>query len=112
MGAPEQPHLTEELTHSFCRADPAVASHFARVTFMSDLRAEMACLQAPTLILQCSDDLIVPVSVGTYLSQTIPNATLRLIDNVGHLPHLSSPSACAEAMREFLPTLEQSTHAD
>src|SRR5918997_4726872 len=31
MGVPERPELGEELTNSFCRTDPSIASHFARV---------------------------------------------------------------------------------
>ena len=102
MGAPEQPHLAEELTNSFCRTDPEIAAHFARVTFLSDHRADLPRLQAPTLVLQCSDDLIAPRSVGEYLQRAIPNCTLRIIDNVGHCPHLSAPSASAEAIDGFL----------
>ena len=101
MGAPEQPALAEELTNSFCRTDPEIAKHFARVTFMSDHRAELPRLTAPTLILQCSDDIIAPVAVGEYLARTIPNSTLRIIENVGHCPHLSAPSASVAAMDEF-----------
>ena len=33
MGAPDQPELGVELTNSFCRTDPEIAKHFARVTF-------------------------------------------------------------------------------
>lgn len=102
MGAPGQPELAVELTNSFCRTDPDVAKQFARVTFLTDVRAELAKLQAPTLILQCTDDLIAPVSVGEYMHRAIPNSTLRLIENVGHCPHLSSPSASVGAMEEFL----------
>ena len=60
MGAPNQPELAQELTRSFCRNDPAVAKHFARVTFTADIRAAVPRAAAPALILQCSDDLIVP----------------------------------------------------
>ncbi len=102
MGAPEQPALAAELTNSFCRTDPEIARHFARVTFLSDHRAELPRLQAPTLILQCSDDVIAPVAVGEYLQRTIPRSTLRVIENVGHCPHLSAPGASAAAMDEFL----------
>ena len=42
MGAPDQPALAEELTNSFCRTDPEIAKHFARVTFLSDHRADLA----------------------------------------------------------------------
>jgi sigma-B regulation protein RsbQ len=105
MGAPNQPELAEELTNSFCRTDPDIARHFARVTFLSDHRADLPKLQAPALVLQCSDDLIAPLAVGDYLHRTLPNCTLRIIDNVGHCPHLSAPSASAAAMEEFLATL-------
>ncbi|HEX7887727.1 MAG TPA: alpha/beta hydrolase [Ramlibacter sp.] len=102
MGAPEQPELAVELTNSFCRTDPEIAKQFARATFLSDHRAELPRLQAPTLVLQCSDDLIAPRCVGEYLQRTIPNCTLHVIENVGHCPHLSAPSASTEAIEQFL----------
>jgi sigma-B regulation protein RsbQ len=102
MGAPDRPELAQELTNSFCRTDPEIAKQFARVTFLSDHRAELPKLQAPTLVLQCSDDIIAPVCVGEYLQRTIPNCTLRIIENVGHCPHLSAPSASEAAMKKFL----------
>lgn len=105
MGAPGQPELGVELTNSFCRTDPEIAKHFARVTFLSDHRADLARIETPTLILQCSDDLIAPRAVGDYMHRTMKNATLRVIDNVGHCPHLSAPSASADAIATFLHAL-------
>lgn len=102
MGAPTQPELSVELTNSFCRTDPDIAKQFARATFLSDHRAELSLLKAPTLIVQCNDDLIAPTSVGEYMSRQLPRSTLRVIDNIGHCPHLSSPGACASAMDDFL----------
>lgn len=102
MGAPEKPELAIELTNSFCRTDPDIAKQFARVTFLSDVRGEVPKLQAPTLVLQCTDDIIAPLAVGEYLRRALPRAKLALIENVGHCPHLSSPSASADAMDTFL----------
>lgn len=102
MGAPEQPQLSEELTNSFCRTDPEIAKHFARVTFTSDNRADLPKLKEPTLVLQCSDDIIAPLSVGEYLHRHLPKSTLKVIDNIGHCPHLSSPDQIIDAMRSFL----------
>lgn len=102
MGASDQPELGIELTNSFCRTDPDIAKHFARVTFLSDNRADLRHLQTPTLILQCSDDLIAPKSVGEYMSRAMPRATLRVIENVGHCPHLSAPCASMAAIDEFV----------
>jgi sigma-B regulation protein RsbQ len=107
MGAPGQPELGVELTNSFCRTDPEIAKQFARVTFTSDNRADLPKLQTPSLILQCSDDLIAPLSVGDYLHRTLPRSMLRIIENVGHCPHLSEPHASTVAMNEFLDSLSR-----
>jgi sigma-B regulation protein RsbQ len=102
MGAPNQPELSDELSNSFCATDPEIAKHFARVTFLSDNRADLPKLTLPTLILQCSDDVIAPLSVGDYLHAQLPNSVLRIVDNIGHCPHLSAPEAIGDAMDAFL----------
>jgi len=102
MGAPDQPELAQELTNSFCRTDPDIAKHFARVTFLSDNRADLHRLKSPTQILQCTEDLIAPMAVGSFMARSIPNAELQIIENVGHCPHLSAPSASAAAIDDFL----------
>jgi sigma-B regulation protein RsbQ len=50
MGAPTQPELADELTNSFCRTDPDIAKHFARVTFLADHRTDLSRVTTPTLI--------------------------------------------------------------
>ena len=102
MGAPDQPELGVELTNSFCRTDPEIAKQFARVTFLSDVRDQLSKLESPTLIVQCNDDMIAPVSVGEYLHRRLPRSTLTIIENVGHCPHLSAPSSSAAAIDAFL----------
>ena len=47
MGNPDRPQLGDELTNSFCRTDPEIARHFARVTFTSDNRADLADVRVP-----------------------------------------------------------------
>src|ERR1700681_2372694 len=68
MGNPDRPELGEELTNSFCRTDPEIAKAFARVTFTSDNRADLAKVDIPTLILQCSEDIIASEEVGKFLN--------------------------------------------
>jgi sigma-B regulation protein RsbQ len=111
VGAPDQPQFAAELTNSFCRTDPEIAKHFARVTFLSDNRADVPGLSMPTLVLQCSDDFIAPRTVGEFLQRTLPGGALRVIENVGHCPHLSSPCESIEAMDAFLATLTLREHA-
>ena len=102
MGAPNLPHLGIELTNSFCRNDPDIARHFGRVTFLSDHRADLEQATVPTLILQCSDDLIAPVEVGEYLHRKLAGSELRQVRNIGHCPHLSAPQECVRLTQEFL----------
>ncbi|MEJ7930824.1 alpha/beta hydrolase [Ramlibacter sp. AN1015] len=102
MGAPDRPELGAELANSFCRTDPEIAKQFARVTFMSDNRADLPRLTAPTLIVQCSEDLIAPRCVGDYMHRTLPRSTLVVVDNQGHCPHMSAPGACSDAIDSFL----------
>jgi sigma-B regulation protein RsbQ len=106
MGAPDRPELAEELANSFCRTDPEIAKQFARVTFLSDNRADLPKLQAPTLVLQCSDDIIAPMQVGEYLKRTIPDCTMVVIKNQGHCPHMSAPGPSSDAIDTFLASLK------
>jgi sigma-B regulation protein RsbQ len=79
-----------------------IAKHFARVTFLSDNRADLAQVHVPTLVLQCSDDVIAPVEVGRFVSRTMPNATMVMLDATGHCPNLSAPEQTAGAIADFL----------
>ncbi len=102
MGNADRPELGQELTDSFCRTDPDVARQFARLTFTSDNRADLPHVSAPTLVLQCTDDTIAPLSAGRYVHDAIPDSTWVHLDAVGHLPHLSSPDETIAAIRSFL----------
>ncbi len=102
MGNPERPELGEELTNSFCRTDPDIARRFARVTFLSDNRADLPGVTIPTLVLQCSEDAIAPEAVGRYVHENIPGSTFRQLAATGHVPHLSAPEETTAAIRDFL----------
>lgn len=102
MGAPNRPELRQELTDSFCRNDPEIARHFACVTFLSDHRPDVPKSTVPALVLQCSDDLIAPRTVGEWLHRHLPSSSLAVIDNVGHCPHMSAPTASSRAIDVFL----------
>jgi sigma-B regulation protein RsbQ len=102
MGRPDRPELAGELEESFCRTDPDIARRFAHVTFLSDNRDDLGRVQTPTLVLQCTDDVIAPVSVGEYVRDHIPNATMVLLNATGHCPHLSAPDETADAIEQYL----------
>ncbi len=102
MGTPDRPELGDELTASFCRTDPRVARRFARTTFLSDNRADLAAVRTPSLVVQCREDVIAPVEVGRYVHEHLAGSRFAVIDAVGHCPNLSAPDALVAAMREYL----------
>lgn len=101
MGNPDRPELAEELTNSFCRTDPEIARVFARVTFLSDNRADLDAVSVPTLILQCSDDAIAPREVGTFVHERIRGSSLIMLTATGHCPQLSAPAETSAAIASF-----------
>ncbi|WP_248292441.1 alpha/beta fold hydrolase [Actinomycetospora sp. TBRC 11914] len=102
MGNPERPDLAAELTNSFCRTDPDIARHFARVTFTSDNRADLGRVDVPTLVLQVRHDALAPVEVGTFVHEAVRDSRLTVLETSGHCPHLSAPDDVVAAIREFL----------
>lgn len=102
MGNPEEPALSEDLRDSFCRTNPSIARHFARVTFLSDTRPELEKVRTKCLILQCSDDLLAPPEVGLYVHKHLDQSTLVQLEATGHCPHVSAPEATAGAIRQYL----------
>ena len=102
MGNPQHPELGAELTDSFCRTDPAIARHFAAVTFLSDNRRDLRHVTTPTLVMQCSDDAIAPQCVGTYVHEQIADSELVLLNATGHCPNLSAPAELSARLRARL----------
>jgi sigma-B regulation protein RsbQ len=102
MGNPDRPELGQELTNSFCRTDPDIAKAFARVTFTSDNRADLAGVAIPALILQCSEDIIASQDVGEFVHRAIPGSQMIMLQATGHCPNLSAPEEVISAMRSFV----------
>ncbi|MFF1274139.1 alpha/beta fold hydrolase [Streptomyces marokkonensis] len=101
MGNPDRPELGEELTNSFCSTDPDIARVFARVTFLSDNRTDLAEVRVPTLVAQCSNDAIAPPEVGAFVHAQIPESRLITLNATGHCPQLAAPEETAAAIAAF-----------
>lgn len=102
MKNPERPELATELTESFCSTDPVIARRFAEATFFADNRGDLRKVKVPSLVLQCSEDIIAPDSVGDYLHRELPGSTLRNLAATGHCPHMSHPEETIAAIKAFL----------
>ncbi len=112
MKNPDRPELTGELEASFCSTDPIIAKRFAEATFFADNRADLPAVLVPSLIMQCSDDMIAPNAVGDYLSRELPGSTLHTLKATGHCPHMSHPDETIAVMREYLRSPVAAPHAE
>jgi sigma-B regulation protein RsbQ len=102
MGNSDRPELGAELTASFCRTDPEIQKRFARVTFLADNREDLGrAAGVPTLVLQCSDDMIAPEAVGRYVHEHLGGRFVKL-QATGHCPNLSAPEETIAAIAGFL----------
>ncbi|WP_226666369.1 alpha/beta fold hydrolase [Metabacillus litoralis] len=102
VGHPDQPELKQQLQNNFCSIDPVISKQFAKVTFYADHRKDLKQVTVPSLILQCTEDIIAPEGVGIYLSEHLPNSTLNIMDATLHCPHLSHPEETVKLMKEYL----------
>lgn len=102
IGDPEKNEFAIELTNSFCAMNPAIAKHFAKVTFMSDHREDLKKCTSQCTILQCTPDVLAPVKVGEFMNQELINSTLKVIESPGHCPHLTSPLLVIQAIEDFI----------
>lgn len=73
----------------------AWAWHFAcaREQGLSTDPAGISRLQAPLTLLWGAEDTVTPVSQAHRLQALVPQSQLRVIDKVGHIPHIEDPAA-------------------
>lgn len=99
---PSRPQVKQELETRFCSTDPITALNFAKATFFADNRKDLENVIHPTLIVQCSDDIIAPETVTQYTHQHIPNSVLKQLNAIGHCPHMSHPEELSNTIRQYL----------
>jgi pimeloyl-[acyl-carrier protein] methyl ester esterase len=84
--------------------DPAPAALRAglRLFAETDLRARLAEINVPALVLHGGRDRLAPPGAGEYLAAHLPRARLALIPPAGHAPFLSHPEETLRALESFL----------
>jgi sigma-B regulation protein RsbQ len=98
----ERSDVAKDLEDRFCSTDPTVTLAFAKACFFADNRKDLSHVKVPSLILQCSQDVIAPKEVGQYLAQHLPNSTLTYMKAIGHCPHMSDPEETILAIEAYL----------
>lgn len=69
-----------------------------------ELIAQIATINVPTFILWGREDKVIPLKVGQLLHQLIPNSTLEVIDQCGHIPQEEKPEETISRISRFLAT--------
>jgi pimeloyl-ACP methyl ester carboxylesterase len=69
---------------------------------IAELSERYKTIELPTLILWCDHDRIVPLEVGIKLRRTLPNSTLRLIEDCGHMPQEEQPASTLALIKGFI----------
>jgi len=64
---------------------PATAVAVTRVIFRSDIRSVLSAIAAPTLVLHCRDNRMVPIEHGRFLAEHIAGAKFVELDSADHL---------------------------
>lgn len=74
----------------------------ARAAMTHDARGRLAAIKVPTLVLGGELDLVNPPAIAHKLAEEIPGASLHLVPDVGHMPHIEASGAFRSAVAAFL----------
>ena len=96
------PRFIPVLAGDVLRTGPLRFSYAARALLTSDVRPDLARIQAPTLVVWGERDRLTPVPFGRQIAAAIPNATFALIPRAGHNVMIDQPDAFNHAVVEFL----------
>lgn len=105
MGSASTPEMTKELSDSFCSTDPVIAKTFAKAAFFSDMRHILPKAKHPTLVLQSSHDALAATSIGEYVRDAMPVATVKVIEAEGHCLHMTHPNQVDRSIIAFANTV-------
>ena len=89
--------------HIFARGQPHHAALASGLDILRDvdLRAELAQIGQPTLLISGGRDGLTPSAASAYMAQQLPYARLLEIAGAAHVPFLSHPDEVLAALQNF-----------
>ena len=84
----------------------ATKAQFEKTGFQQVLQSSMNEHNIPTMIMWGKEDRVLDVSAVAAFKQAIPNATVHIFEDVGHLPMVEIPSESAKVYQQFLSAIE------
>ena len=67
-----------------------------------DIITKLKDITVPTLILWGRQDAVIPLKVGELLDQDLPNASLEVFDECGHIPQEEKPKETIASISRFM----------
>jgi pimeloyl-ACP methyl ester carboxylesterase len=106
--APEVVERYQEVSRRFPPTSEAMIRQWEAIQG-HDTWEDLSHVQAPTLVLSGTDDVLVPPENSRILAERIPNAQLRLIEGGGHQFLVEKADAFNRVVLEFLEALPKSS---
>jgi class 3 adenylate cyclase len=97
------PRFEEQFVRlSRAAVSPGAVAHYYRQSVLTDVRALLTMIQAPTLVLQREHGLICPTDFGHYLASHIDNAKYVELSGSDHLWFTENADEVVGEIEEFL----------
>ncbi|MDP9343263.1 MAG: adenylate/guanylate cyclase domain-containing protein [Actinomycetota bacterium] len=93
-------------------ASPGDFREIATILGQIDVRRVVPSVQAPTLVLHRTGDIISDVGQGRWIAEHIPDARLVELEGNDHLPFLGDQDAIVDEIQEFLTGVRPAPDSD
>lgn len=98
----QHPELMRGRREAFLRTNPDVFRDACNALAGLDLRAELAAVKVPVLVLVGEHDEATPPPMSRELAAGLPRAELKILTGCAHVPQLQSPQQFLGALKGFL----------
>jgi aminoacrylate hydrolase len=102
MASSAPPQGGRRLAELTMRAPPRALYADLLANHRFDAVNRVQAITAPTLVIGCSDDRLVPVPLTKALAASIPGAQLVILHECGHYPHVEQEAVFNFALVKFL----------
>ena len=97
-----KPETAERLERGLREIDPEGYAACCEALAETDLRAQLATIKAPTLVITGEDDLSTPPDHGRLIAEQVENGTCLMLSPARHLANVERPEEVNHALVEHL----------
>ncbi len=83
----------------------AIISMFSGDRYGNETPEIFKKISAPTLVIHGEEDNLIDVESSKHFEENIPEVTVKIYSNIGHLPMYEDPERTAKDIRDFIDTI-------